>query len=933
MNNYNFIINHKISYNNENSIINDVIDYDELIKTVTTIRNFENIFWKYLNKGRLIIYNYYGISSDNNISQDYIKNINKYLTRISKGIRKISTCYSYNFDIFYIFRLYNLKRYNKYLILGPNACSAESIFYYNKSSKITYIDTKIQLIDKKINYEINDDIKKKINDDIIKKVKNINIDTLDNFKKYECIIFSIMSKYIKKIEEYLDYNTMKNIELQNIKDFEKAYELLDNIDINGTLILYTSTIITKEVLLIIENISVCFANTFIYKAFSSTYKILQWVVITFENFKLKKKKKTTNSEDFILSIKDFYNENMKIYKTIIDNYNFLFHVRNNNILFEHIMDNNILYSYEIYKYLQFPPINFNNLQLKIIKSKLNSLIDINQNLLNFDIIKKNDFIINYNYIKLTEIEDMHNGLNLLNILINNNKNIIDNEVNIFYSLLLKILNRDKYWISLYEILKITNIINNNNNIFILSKNYVSLLDAIQFYCNNNNLKIKYNHTDINILDSDEIKKYKEKCKNSELIIVNCNMKKYNNKVLAYYAQVLFVLNNTKKNGNAIIKFKLFFNKKIIFYIVYLLSLSFNKIYFYKSSINLYNKFYIICRNKNDNKINLELLFNVLINKNDDVDLSENYNMNYLNDFIFNYKILINNFTNIIYSTLYFSNYWNILNENNKNIINKFILNKVKDWKLKFLNNNTISYKSLIKNKDIFINFSYNFLNIDIKSFFTTNELETFINIRQNINKKKASNKSFDNIKNLLKNIKINNNIFVDIGCGSGILTNSIEKEYKFNKTYCFETNNYINPHFNKIDLNIIKNSTINLPDNCADLILCNFTLHHVKELEKMISEITRILKPDGYLIIQEHNNINNKQKELLDYMHIINYLLLVDCKNEDFEILYFRFINEYYANYTSKNTLNSMLKNYKIINEITINAGFIKNYLQLLSIN
>ena len=63
-----------------------------------------------------------------------------------------------------------------------------------------------------------------------------------------------MSKYIKKIEEYLDYNTMKNIELQNIKDFEKAYELLDNIDINGTLILYTSTIITKEVLLIIENI-------------------------------------------------------------------------------------------------------------------------------------------------------------------------------------------------------------------------------------------------------------------------------------------------------------------------------------------------------------------------------------------------------------------------------------------------------------------------------------------------------------------------------------------------------------------------------------------------------------------------------------------------------------------------------------------------------
>ena len=77
MNTYNFIINNKILYNNKKSIINDVINYNELIKTVTNIRNFDNILWKYLNKGRLIIFNYYGLSSDNNISKDYVKNINK----------------------------------------------------------------------------------------------------------------------------------------------------------------------------------------------------------------------------------------------------------------------------------------------------------------------------------------------------------------------------------------------------------------------------------------------------------------------------------------------------------------------------------------------------------------------------------------------------------------------------------------------------------------------------------------------------------------------------------------------------------------------------------------------------------------------------------------------------------------------------------------
>jgi hypothetical protein len=242
MNTYNFIINNKIIYNNEKNIKNEVINYDvinynELIKTVTNIRNFDNILWKYLNKGRLIIFNYYGLSSDNNISQDYVKNINKYLTQISKNISKISTCYSYNFDIFYIFRLYNLKRYNKYLVLGPNLCNIESIIYYNKSCKISYIKTYSQL---------ENENNEKINNIINKNIKNINIINFNNLKKYDCIIFNIIITYITTYEEYLDYKTMKNIELQNIKDFEKAYELLDNLEINGSLIIYTSTIITKH---------------------------------------------------------------------------------------------------------------------------------------------------------------------------------------------------------------------------------------------------------------------------------------------------------------------------------------------------------------------------------------------------------------------------------------------------------------------------------------------------------------------------------------------------------------------------------------------------------------------------------------------------------------------------------------------------------------
>jgi ubiquinone/menaquinone biosynthesis C-methylase UbiE len=924
MNDYNFIINKKILYGKENNIDNNIIDYNEVIKLVSIIRTFDNIMWKFINKGRLIIYNYYNINNDI-LSEDYIKHVNKYLSNINKNIIKISSCYSYNFDIFYIFKLYNLKRYKKYLILGTNPCNAECINYYTKSHKITFIQIYSPLTNESIN--------NKIIENVNKKVKNINTTTFDKLKKYECIIFNIISSYITTFEEYSNFQTIKDIELSNLNDFERAYILLDNIELNGTLILYTSTIITDKVLLILENIGLCFVNTFIYKAFSSSYKIIQWVVIVFENFKGIKEKRETNSQNFILSIKDFFDENNKIYKTVIDNYNFLSSVITNRTLFEYIIDKNLLFSYEVYKFLQFPSVNINKLQLKIIINKLNNLINIEQNILNFDNIKNKEFIINYNYIKITEIEDFSKKLDLLNNLLDNNKNIIKNESKTFFLLVLKLLGENKYWINLYEILKVTNIINDNDNIFYLSENYESLLDATESYCKNNKLKFKHNHAYIDILNEDYIKKYKDKCKNSDLIIVDCDIKKYNDKILAYFAQVLFVLNNTKKNGNAIIKFKLYFNKNIIFYIVYLLSLFFDNIYFYKPTINLYKKFYIICKNRNNFNKDLQSEFNILINKNVDKTIHENYSMNYLDNFISNYKILINKYTNIIYSTLYFSNYWNILNENNKNIIHKFLLNKVKEWKNKFLNNEEIIYNNIIKNKDGFIKFANRFLDMDIKPFFTSNELQTFFNICKNIkNKNKESNKSFENIKKLLKDVKINNNVLVDIGCGSGVLTNLIKKEYKFNTVHCFETNNYINPKFNDIEINMIKNSVINLPDKSVDLILCNFSLHHIKEINKMIDEIKRILKSDGYLIIQEHDNTSDKQKELLDFYHYINYLLLVDIKDDDFETLYYRFQNEYYSNYTSKKNLNNMFQNYKIINEIDINAGFVTNYLQLLNI-
>ena len=116
-----------------------------------------------------------------------------------------------------------MKRYKNYLILGTNPCNAECINYYNKSHKITYV----QLNSTLTNEDNNNIIIKNVN----KKIKNINTTTFDKLIKYECIIFNIMTLYITIFEEYSNLETIKNIELSNLKEFEMAYTLLNNIEL------------------------------------------------------------------------------------------------------------------------------------------------------------------------------------------------------------------------------------------------------------------------------------------------------------------------------------------------------------------------------------------------------------------------------------------------------------------------------------------------------------------------------------------------------------------------------------------------------------------------------------------------------------------------------------------------------------------------------
>jgi ubiquinone/menaquinone biosynthesis C-methylase UbiE len=67
--------------------------------------------------------------------------------------------------------------------------------------------------------------------------------------------------------------------------------------------------------------------------------------------------------------------------------------------------------------------------------------------------------------------------------------------------------------------------------------------------------------------------------------------------------------------------------------------------------------------------------------------------------------------------------------------------------------------------------------------------------------------------------------------------------------------------------------------NGVDLITCLMTLHHVPHSHPMVSELARVLKPGGYLIVREHDC---DREDLLKtkYLHLIHAFLMIACIGE-----------------------------------------------------
>lgn len=115
--------------------------------------------------------------------------------------------------------------------------------------------------------------------------------------------------------------------------------------------------------------------------------------------------------------------------------------------------------------------------------------------------------------------------------------------------------------------------------------------------------------------------------------------------------------------------------------------------------------------------------------------------------------------------------------------------------------------------------------------------------------------------------------YLDIGCFDGYITNAIGNHFKLNndQIYGVDIKPYNSCIKNEVKLNftIYDGIKLSYDDNYFDLITCLMVLHHIPEenLSSLLSEISRVMKPGGVLILREHNVINDNQIELLNIMH------------------------------------------------------------------
>lgn len=124
-------------------------------------------------------------------------------------------------------------------------------------------------------------------------------------------------------------------------------------------------------------------------------------------------------------------------------------------------------------------------------------------------------------------------------------------------------------------------------------------------------------------------------------------------------------------------------------------------------------------------------------------------------------------------------------------------------------------------------------------------------IKKNLFQKIWHTKKINLAKKILKSIKFGN--CLDVGCASGFMTNEIMQVFPQAKYHGIDTYeraiNFGKKMYPQINFKVASAEKLPFKDNSFDLVLFYETIEHVEDPLKSLTEIRRVLKSKGKLIL------------------------------------------------------------------------------------
>jgi len=153
-------------------------------------------------------------------------------------------------------------------------------------------------------------------------------------------------------------------------------------------------------------------------------------------------------------------------------------------------------------------------------------------------------------------------------------------------------------------------------------------------------------------------------------------------------------------------------------------------------------------------------------------------------------------------------------------------------------------------------------------------LDKFISYIQSLTRKEISDNSSHKINYITDSVDIKPSKILDIGAGNATILHSLGKYYNIPKESLYALD--LQP-IQRDDVTIISytdDMKIPLEDGSIDLIVMLSLLHHVPERDGLLSEVNRVLSPNGRVIIREHDGSNNDLAYYI-FLQLLHYVWYV----------------------------------------------------------